>query len=438
MQRRDAADTSPEPTAPEAPPNPERASGDDEDSSSDSSDFKEQEDEDDFEFINNIYDQSERRNHRSMPGSRDAVGPSAVGRPDDAVPMHNPVHLLPSINAQGQPAADPEALPHAQRAQAYRQAQDQSRRRRVREWEDEEAAEDEDEAEDEEVAAVGADDEVKGSGEAEDEFVYLRLQPGENSWGLGAEHMEHLQGGGGGGGNDDDDEEDGADNNGAPADKDFCPICAQNLQPGSIETVNELFLMLLEYGRSDLQQFAKTVSRFYNRNIQYSLVDDPAMQKPWHWRSVLNHCRNHSGSAVVFTQDQIAVISRLLEVASSNMVRIKKAKLDEVVSRCTRPSDISRMLMREASVEPGTIAELQKLVSMRRQLMDQYNKSYESAKKDINTAKQQKQAEASARRTEKKNKRAKTTHEEQVQTYISNADGAVEDAVQGLMQSSGF
>ena len=221
-------------------------------------------------------------------------------------------------------------------------------------------------------------------------------------------------------------------------DKDFCPICAQNLQPGSIETVNELFLMLLEYGRSDLQQFAKTVSRFYNRNIQYSLVDDPAMQKPWHWRSVLNHCRNHSGSAVVFTQDQIAVISRLLEVASSNMVRIKKAKLDEVVSRCTRPSDISRMLMREASVEPGTIAELQKLVAMRRQLMDQYSKSYESAKKDINTAKQQKQAEASARRTEKKNKRAKTTHSEQVQAFVSNADGAGEDAVQGFMQSSGF
>jgi hypothetical protein len=268
-----------------------------------------------------------------------------------------------------------------------------------------------------------AEEEDKDKDDEENDFVFLRLLPGESSWGLGAEFAQEIQGGGGlvGSEDDDDDEDDDGEEADMVVDKDFCPVCQLRMTPGDGPTIDQLFLYLLDYGKSEIKSFAKFISRYYATHIQYRLINDEKMQKPWHWTCVLRHCRDHSNSGTVFAKDQIAVTNSLLAVTSSNMVRVKKRTLKGVIEQCSRPSQVNERLMREASIDPGTVRQFKELITMRRQLMDQYEKSYEREKSFIQSAAQQHKAELANSRKANRNKRAKITHTDEVANFLSTS-----------------
>lgn len=259
--------------------------------------------------------------------------------------------------------------------------------------------------------SAGLNDETK--------YVYLNLMPGENSWGLGDEYLKEVRG------TDEEEEARQAQREreqaeDANVDQTFCPVCEMQMSPSHGPVCSELFLELMEYGKSENVAFAKHISKFYDVNIRRVLVTDPVLRnKPWHWKSVLNHCQHHQRNASAhFCIDYTAVISRLLTIAASNTVRVDEDTLRKATQECTNAADLNNRIMRSASINHGSVKELKELVTMRRQLMEQYRKSYDTERKTIQQMAQQKRAETNAIAQANSNARAATTHANQLDRYL--------------------
>lgn len=244
--------------------------------------------------------------------------------------------------------------------------------------------------------------------DGEDEYVYLRLQPGDNSWGLGASYANQL-----GPPAAQEEEDDGVD-------KTFCPVCVLGIGPSIGDMGAELFQRMARYGTMDHEQFAKDISNFYRANIQYSLITDPAMQKDWHWRCVLIHMRNHSGNASVFAKDQIHVVDQLITVSAANTVRVKKRRLNTMLEECKDPAQLDNQLMMEASLEQGSIRNLKDLITLRKQLMVQYDTSHKLEMDAIHRAQLQRESTERALVTASRNRRQATTHANELYKFLQS------------------
>ena len=263
---------------------------------------------------------------------------------------------------------DEEQRAHGERLRVSYAAFQRNQRRFVdAEVEDVPAAEAEAE-EDEEAKAQpaggggegGADGEQGGEEEEEvDERIPLLLMPNGTDC-LHPDGPPRID-------DDNEDEVKDLDEYGQPCDAKFCPVCVFNFRNKDFKVMTDLFKRLSEYGQWDMTQYAKGISIFYHEKIRYHCFTRPEDQKPWHWKSVLNHVRNHDRQTSVHMKDQLTVLRRVIEVASCNMTSVSKRTADQLRRTCTTTGELNRSLILAACVERGS-------VKVYKDLIDTYNK----------------------------------------------------------------
>ncbi len=223
--------------------------------------------------------------------------------------------------------------------------------------------EEEEEEEKQEVPPPAGPDEVGGGGGEEEEVmeerICLNLIPSDSN----CLHPEgpllpaEVDGG-------DDNDAEHRDEFGEVCDPSFCPVCTFNFRRGDNTVMTELFRRMAEYGQWNYQDYAKGISVFYHQNVRYQFVPSAGDQKPWHWKSVLNHMRSHDSQPFVHAHDQLSALRHVISIAACSMATVSKSEAEALRRAHPSREELNRALIRAAVLEKGGIKAYKDLIEL--------------------------------------------------------------------------